>query len=123
MIEPNPLPHSVTASASPRPAKNRLVTAAVHTLGKIVTLISASNTHNPCHDRIDGPDVLSNAVNRHNMIAPGIPMRRGPNRSIKPPTSGAISTVATPAIVWPEAIAARLQPNAVCSGCMNTPSE
>ena len=123
IIEARLPPHSITASAKPRPAVNTLVTAAVHTDGWISTIASAIGSHSARQVPISLVAKPSKAVARQTAITAAIPSRRGPKRSTNSPVNGAQITPATAAMLWPDITCARLQPNSFCSGSMNRPPE
>ena len=118
MIDATLPPHSITANAKPRPAEKTLVTAAVHTEGCTSTIAKAAGNHSNRHILISGPANPKSAVAIHMAMIAKIPNLRGPNLSTANPVKGAKIAPAKAAILCPDMICARDQPNSACRGSM-----
>jgi hypothetical protein len=95
----------------PRLLMNRLDTAAVQTVAFTKGAASARITQSPHQDQILGVAADNSASAAQKKIEPNSPIRRGPSRSIALPTKGDRVTAKKAAMVGPEDISARLQPN------------
>ena len=110
-IEQMLLPHNVTASANPRPAENRLVTAAVQTDGCTRIIPRLSGNHKAHQFHMLGPVWPRRVKAKHTVITAARPIRLGPSRSTNRPVKGAHIVARIAATELPDMICARLQPN------------
>ncbi len=118
-----PLTAIVSAIARPREVSNREVTALVQIVVWVQVAASEMPNHRISQLTYEPLAVPSKANAVAIMTAPSRPIRRGPNRSIKKPTSRPITAAPLFETVMPDEISARLQPNSALSGAMKAPSE